>query len=100
VLDVVETEFLALDANELLSPRPDGEETGRYGNFPDAADGIMLQHDIDSEGVVQVDPVGTLLVPGKVADANRRERGQIVNQPFPIGLADLRVGDAIDAIGV
>ena len=60
----------------------------------------MLEHDIDGESVVQVNPIGTLLIPGKVTDANRRERRKIVSQPFPIGLADLRVGDAIDAIGV
>ena len=52
VLDVDEAQGLSLDPDELLSPWSDRKESRRYGNVPDAVDGIMVEHDVDGERIV------------------------------------------------
>jgi hypothetical protein len=98
VLDVVQADRFALDAQQLGVPRAVAEQAWRDVDVANARDWIVVEHNLNRQRVVQVDPEGELLRPGVAADRHGGEVVEVGGERRPVRRADAAVGEACDAV--
>src|SRR5258708_13981841 len=80
VLDVIEAQPLALGADHLRIPWADAEQAGPQGNVANAPCRIVIENDARRDGVVEIDPVGSLLPAIESRDRRGLERREVTLQ--------------------
>src|SRR5215470_4612133 len=99
MLDVIETERLARDRDQLAAPWSHREQPGRYGDVLDRRYRIMVEHELYRQLVVKIDPKGELLAPAVGADGNTGEARKIGAETFAVGWRHTGIRNAHNAVG-
>src|SRR6266851_7712762 len=96
VFDIVEREPLALNREEILVPRTGREPTGRYVDVANAPDRVVIEHQTNRHGVVQVDPVRKLLRAVVSGDGQASQTGDVAFERPTVGRRDHGVANPVD----
>ena len=98
MLDVVQRQRSALDADEVRAPGPGIEQRGGDIDLADRVHRVVVEHQADDQRVVEIEPEGELLVAGVLADQSLAQLGEIAIELCAVLRRDAAIIEAVDEI--